>query len=848
MKIVFFSHDDELEEFLQDAVTSADVVMTDAEDDAMSEVEEALDEEIPVVLFLDFDGTRKSAEKLNKHYFKNEEVTRVVFTAEMSVKELKKHQDSKLGAHAYMRKPLDAEAISELLMDIEACDTAVFEYESSDDLFESLPAGSPEVSADDEDESDNDVNFSAAELKMDTEVRYQLDRHNFNPENAFNFSDETNLKVQAAFDLAFGANEGEHADFPLMDKVDEEVEGIEAREEINQSNEDQSIVFDFGSEEESASGVPMGHEFDEDEETAETKLGENPRDILEQMESEREASLVGYRPPSLEETGDIEIPDEFRADSSSDSEDGPQFDIPESDDSEEGGLDLGNDGDALEFGSDTDDNLQAAPEGDDSEEGGLDLGDDGDALEFGSDSDDEIKATPADDEEVGGLDLGDDGGELELGQDDSLDNNQVASADDDDFGGLDLSESDDDEDIGKTVVMNTEDAGLNFGMPEDSSSESTSEDSSSEVDFSGLESDTSLSGIDSEALSEAPSEGEEVNLDDALTGITEENLEEFDYTGSVSAEEDASDETLDEFAELGDMSEDAEETEATMVAGAEFDAGAVMGEEDLLDDSDTLLSGMEEEESSEDDDLLQSLTATESKAATPGSAVAATSVRDGARDPILVKTYNEEEMVRHQGLIRQLREEREDLLKQIQELKTNLRLGESENLGLRAELDELKIEKSIMKKRHQQELEEMRYALKLADEKRDIFEERARKVQKEFDKLNHKVRIDFNTVKQREKELEGQLELLKMDSQSQVESRDKKILELKRKIDALEFNMENAHIKEQKSKEDKVKLEEKLHKVMKTLRSSIKVMEDDLEIDHLLSHSSESDSENETSE
>ena len=41
-----------------------------------------------------------------------------------------------------------------------------------------------------------------------------------------------------------------------------------------------------------------------------------------------------------------------------------------------------------------------------------------------------------------------------------------------------------------------------------------------------------------------------------------------------------------------------------------------------------------------------------------------------------------------------------------------------------------------------------------------------------------------------------------VDSENQIQSREKKILELKRKIDALEFNMENAAIKEEKSREN----------------------------------------------
>ena len=108
-------------------------------------------------------------------------------------------------------------------------------------------------------------------------------------------------------------------------------------------------------------------------------------------------------------------------------------------------------------------------------------------------------------------------------------------------------------------------------------------------------------------------------------------------------------------------------------------------------------------------------------------------------------------------------------------------------------------------------------------------EEKALLAEAKREKLEQRVRIDFNQVKQREKELETKLEMLTIDVDSQVQSRDHKILELRRKIDSLEFNMENVSIKEHKSQDDKRKLEDKLNKIIKTLRHSIKNLEEDID-------------------
>lgn len=191
-----------------------------------------------------------------------------------------------------------------------------------------------------------------------------------------------------------------------------------------------------------------------------------------------------------------------------------------------------------------------------------------------------------------------------------------------------------------------------------------------------------------------------------------------------------------------------------------------------------------------------------------------------------------EDGMRFQATIRALREEREEMLSQIKGLKSDAKELEQDNLTLKANLDEAKIEITILRKRHMVELEDIKYRLGLSEEKKAMADEKARQADMRREKLEQKVRIDFNQVKQREKELESKLELLSMDVDSQVQSRDQKILELRRKIDALEFNMENASIKEQKSLDDKRKLEDRLNKIMKTLRHSIKNLEDDIDHAH----------------
>lgn len=106
-------------------------------------------------------------------------------------------------------------------------------------------------------------------------------------------------------------------------------------------------------------------------------------------------------------------------------------------------------------------------------------------------------------------------------------------------------------------------------------------------------------------------------------------------------------------------------------------------------------------------------------------------------------------------------------------------------------------------------------------------EERAREYQTEIQALQQKVKLEVKKVSGRERDLEQKLELLKSDAETQIKHRDLKILELKRRIDALEFEMDTLNALEQKSVGDKTELEGKLDKAIKTLRTAIGILETD---------------------
>lgn len=118
-----------------------------------------------------------------------------------------------------------------------------------------------------------------------------------------------------------------------------------------------------------------------------------------------------------------------------------------------------------------------------------------------------------------------------------------------------------------------------------------------------------------------------------------------------------------------------------------------------------------------------------------------------------------------------------------------------------AKLKNYDLEKQVELEVMNKQIEDMSGHLKEKTEKARVIETKLRLVSEEVNKVKERVRVDIRRIRVREKELEGQLEILKKDSGALLQARDEKILELKRRIDLLEFNMEL--VQEQYDKERK---------------------------------------------
>lgn len=368
--------------------------------------------------------------------------------------------------------------------------------------------------------------------------------------------------------------------------------------------------------------------------------------------------------------------------------------------------------------------------------------------------------------------------ELESEDSFSLGDDEGLSLGDDDGGGLDLGSDEGDLDLSSSGDSDySSDLGSDDGLSFDDEAGSDLEaDLSADLAGEGfdLDSDGDASMFGSSLESSAPKKKplpQAPKLTDSLLG--EEDEEEFSFTTSV-------DSTKEEFE---------------VPAGVETH-----------------------------DEIPASSVALKETAASRSQSVSTPEERSAYKE--VVGNYNHE-LERLQATLNHLRMDREGLVKKITELEEDKLQVHRNHLSLKAELDEKKIEIQIMKKRMGEESQDLKYQYELEQERRKLAEEKAKAFQAEVLNMQQKVKLEIKKVSSRERELEQKLELLKVDAETQIRHRDMKILELKRKIDTMEFDIDTLTANEQRNNGDKGELEDKLEKAIKTLRAAIGILETD---------------------
>ncbi|HBQ22077.1 MAG: hypothetical protein A2Z91_03585 [Deltaproteobacteria bacterium GWA2_38_16] len=142
----------------------------------------------------------------------------------------------------------------------------------------------------------------------------------------------------------------------------------------------------------------------------------------------------------------------------------------------------------------------------------------------------------------------------------------------------------------------------------------------------------------------------------------------------------------------------------------------------------------------------------------------------------------------------------------------------------------LTAENEELRDRYGKEIKSREQELQTKTDKLLAQERKLDQANKKYEELKERVKRDIQHIRVREKELEAKLEILKKDSETLLMTKDKKLLEFKRKMDSLEYEIENIREKALHS-EKKVQLwKERIERVLRALKLGTSLLEsEDLE-------------------
>ncbi len=861
MKILFWdSESNAINDFVDQAQSLVELVSFED----ISEMLELVDQEQPKAVLLDYDANKKLVEKEVKKLKKVANVPKIILLSNiLNPKQLAKHQSSKVGADIYFRTPLslrqielifssffnlklDSSTASELSQEITNPEAETQPRERA--VLRSMP-DLPDLE-DEEEEVMEHLSDEAQDLSdEDKSFQEKILNEHLATESIPDQVQEISNELDQTFKAVFPESENELKASEALAGFDETTDEVSLDDEVGL---DEGLSLDDNTAELSLDDEDLDTVLPDDDDLAFPDDGDLafPDDISSSIDSKKEdieKKTLNEEPDmsghdendlSLDGMADLEISsDSNQTQQGQEEEEGMELDLSSND-----SLDIGDSSESAGLVAQVDD-------------GSLDFEDSGVEIELGGDEDiesidvlsDELDLS-ADIKEItvdssaqvmpveDSIDLGSDDENLDLGSDDES---------------LDLGSDDENLDLGsedESLDLGSEDESLDLGSEDESlglGSDDESLDLGSEDESLGLGSDDNH--VDADSLNIDMGEDLSVADEEIEFGVTEshpteessipEEVEDIDLSFNTNAglplkEKDTglSADALEKLAEIDKMmmestyEDSVEEINATQInddlIAANSDDDTTVTEVESLDLSNELdhFEDTVEDIDTDSSEYLQKPQVTK-KQSTINSNI--------LQDHQDIKGHHSDELMRLGETIKNLQEDREQLLSRVKDLEAIQDDKKRSSVSMKAELDEKKIEIAILRKRYAQQIEDMKIQLDISNEKKEILSEKNKQFESEYEKLNRKIRVDLNKVRARERELENKLEMLRSDADIQIRNRDHKILELKRKIDTLEFDNESIQSQGQKIVSNKHELEGKMEKVIQTLRLAIGELEDD---------------------
>ena len=166
-----------------------------------------------------------------------------------------------------------------------------------------------------------------------------------------------------------------------------------------------------------------------------------------------------------------------------------------------------------------------------------------------------------------------------------------------------------------------------------------------------------------------------------------------------------------------------------------------------------------------------------------------------------------------------LRQKIQNLEKRTDQLEMEAHYWQKKVEEMRQESEEISLNAKLLENNFYKEREEAKQKVQILEEKQRYWEQKYHEQKLKTGELSSKQHMDHKSIKRREEELEERLSLLQSDSGLQIQSREKKIMEYKRKLDLMDFDLQESILREREMKERIKDLERKLENSVSTLRT-----------------------------
>lgn len=150
------------------------------------------------------------------------------------------------------------------------------------------------------------------------------------------------------------------------------------------------------------------------------------------------------------------------------------------------------------------------------------------------------------------------------------------------------------------------------------------------------------------------------------------------------------------------------------------------------------------------------------------------------------------------------------------------RVAELEHLETERQRDNERFERErqLLMDAHRAEIAEIKFQAQAKSDRVRALELEVRGAGSELERIKERVRSDLRKIRTREKDLETKLELSRKDSETLVAAREAKIIELKRKVDLLEFNLDVIQNQLAKERDNGNQLKERLLRAKQAVKAA----------------------------